>query len=167
MIEYLGQIDQSITYQVLSEGLISIVSTIEAGTSSVNISFNITSSINDDIFLEPDEVYNVSLLLIEPNPQVVITNPVTTVTIMDDDRKLHECVQLRDMKSSILCADPVTIGFDDTTIRVPENIGRVNIPVSLVEQVTVPVTVDFQIMNGSAMEGFEEGQYIGYELTLN
>ena len=92
MIEYLGQIDQNITYQVLSEGLISSVSTIEAGTSSVNISFNITSFINDDIFLEPDEVYNVSLLLIEFNPQVVITNPVTTVTIIDDDRKLHECV---------------------------------------------------------------------------
>ena len=66
------------------------------------------------------------------------------------------------MKSSIyVCADPVTIGFDETTIRVLENIGSVNIPVSLAEQVAVPVTVDFQIMNGSAMEGFDDGQYSG------
>ena len=40
-----------------------------------------------------------------------------------------------------------------------EDIGSVNIPLSLPQQVAVPVTVDFQIMSGSAMEGLDKGQY--------
>ena len=87
VVQYLGQIDSNITFGVDSDGLINSVSTVEAGTTSKNITFNITG-FDDDIPLEPDEVFHVTLSLLEPNSRVVITKSVTTVTIADDDGEL-------------------------------------------------------------------------------
>ena len=86
-VQYLGQIDSNITFRVDGDGLINSVSTIEAGTTSNNITFNI-SGFDDDIPLKPDEVFHVTLSLLEPNSQVVITKSVTTLTITDDDGEL-------------------------------------------------------------------------------
>ena len=53
---------------------------------------------------------------------------------------------------------PVFIGFDEVDITVIENISIVLVPVSLVQEIAVPVTVDYTVVDGTAIEG--EGQCI-------
>ena len=43
-------------------------------------------------------------------------------------------------------------------MTVPENIGGILVAVSLAQEIAVPVTVNFTVVNGTAMEG--EGQLI-------
>ena len=92
VVQYLGQIDQNITYQVFSDGFINTTSTIEAGSMSTNITFVIPGFDDNVIALEPDEVFDVELSLVDPDPQVEITIPVTTVTITDNDGELHDYI---------------------------------------------------------------------------
>ena len=90
VVQYLGQIDQNIIYRVFSDGFIDVTSTIEARTMNTNFTFDIPGFDDDTIALEPDVVLNVTLSLVEPNLQVEITVPLTTVTITDDDGELHD-----------------------------------------------------------------------------
>ena len=85
VVEYIGQIDQSITFRVFSDGLIDNTTTIVAGSMSTIFTFVIPGFEDDAIALQPDEIFDVMLSLVEPNPQVDITVPVTTVTITDND----------------------------------------------------------------------------------
>ena len=85
VVEYVGPLDRDITYRVFSVGLIDEMTTIEAGTISTNITHAIPGFDEDVIALEPDEVFEVELSLVETDPQVDITVPVTTVTITDND----------------------------------------------------------------------------------
>ena len=43
-------------------------------------------------------------------------------------------------------------------MTVDEDSGTINVPVTLAQEIAVPVTVDFMIVSGTAMEG--EGQNI-------
>ena len=52
----------------------------------------------------------------------------------------------------------VTIGFVEAATTVSEGDGSINIPVSLGQEVAVPVTVSFQIISGTAMEGPSRGE---------
>ena len=88
VVEYVGQIDRSITFRVFSDGLIDETTTIEAGSMSTTFTFVIPGFDDDAIALEPDEVFDVTLSLVEPNPQVEIAVNITTVTITDKDGEL-------------------------------------------------------------------------------
>ena len=48
------------------------------------------------------------------------------------------------------------IGFDEQNMTIPENIDGVLVAVSLAQEIAIPVTVNFTVVNGTAMEG--EGQ---------
>ena len=54
------------------------------------------------------------------------------------------------------------IGFDEMDMTVDEDAGTINVPVTLAQEIAVPVTVDFMIVSGTAMEGPLNGQYIYY-----
>ena len=45
-------------------------------------------------------------------------------------------------------------------MTVDENAGTINVPVTLAQEIAVPVTVGFMIASGTAMEGPLNGQYI-------
>ena len=47
-------------------------------------------------------------------------------------------------------------------MTVNEDAGTINVPVTLAQEIAVPVTVDIALVNGTAMEG--EGQFIFSEL---
>ena len=66
--------------------------TFEAGVNATNnITISVTSR-DDVIALEPDEVFIVTLTLVQTNPQILIPNPLANVTITDDD---GECKVIR------------------------------------------------------------------------
>ena len=54
----------------------------------------------------------------------------------------------------------VTVGFDAADMIVPENVGSISVPVTLQQNVAVPVTVSFQIIPGTATEGPPNGDCI-------
>ena len=89
VVEYVGPLDRDITYRVFSAGLVNETVTIDAGTISASITHVIPGFGEDVIALEPDVVFDVELSLVQPDPQVNITVPVTTVTITDNDGELH------------------------------------------------------------------------------
>ena len=43
---------------------------------------------------------------------------------------------------------------------VGEDVGTIGVPVTLAQEIAAPVTVDFMIVSGTAMEGSLNGQYI-------
>jgi hypothetical protein len=108
--------------------------TFEAGVNATNNITILIMSRDDVIALEPDEVFIVTLTLVQTNPQILIPNPLANVTVTDDD-------------------GPVFIGFDEVDITVIENISIVLVPVSLVQEIAVPVTVDYTVVDGTAIEG--------------
>ena len=67
----------------------------------------------------------------------------------------HNCLCVHTMYMYI-----VTIGFNEVDMTVDEDAGTINVPVSLAQEIAVPVTVDFMIVSGTAMEGPANGQYI-------
>ena len=50
------------------------------------------------------------------------------------------------------------VGFEDSAIEVSENAGIILIPVTLTQEIAVPVTVDVSYISGTAMQGISEGQ---------
>ena len=54
----------------------------------------------------------------------------------------------------------VMIGFNEMDMTVDEDAGTINVPVTLAQEIAVPVTVSFMIVSGTAMEGPANGQYI-------
>ena len=54
----------------------------------------------------------------------------------------------------------VMIGFDEVDMTVNEDAGTINVPVTVAQEIAVPVTVSFMIVGGTAMEGPANGQYI-------
>ena len=85
VIQNIGQFYSNITFLVYGEGLINATATIEAGTPDTNITISALGFDDDSIALETDEVYTVTLSLIQPNPQIVIPTPLASVTIIDND----------------------------------------------------------------------------------
>ena len=63
--------------------------TFEAGVNATNNITILIMSRDDVIALEPDEVFIVTLTLVQTNPQILIPNPLANVTVIDDD---GECV---------------------------------------------------------------------------
>ena len=45
------------------------------------------------------------------------------------------------------------IGFDEVDITVSENVSNMLVSVTLVQEIATPVDVEFDVVNGTAMEG--------------
>ena len=54
---------------------------------------------------------------------------------------------------SLHSPDEIDVGFTQASVTVDEGDGTVQIPVTVSTDIAVPVTVDFQILSGTAMEG--------------
>ena len=77
-------LDSELTF-IVSRDELTVDGTFEAG---VNAGNNVTISIespDDEIALEPDEVFTITLSLLEPNAQIMIPRPFANVTIIDND----------------------------------------------------------------------------------
>ena len=53
---------------------------------------------------------------------------------------------------------PVTVGFEAGTLTVSEDVGTIQVAVTLQQDVAIPVTVDIMAVNGTAVE--QQGQYV-------
>ena len=54
----------------------------------------------------------------------------------------------------IMCTPgPVVIGFDEVDITVSENVSNVLVSVTLDQEIATPVNVEFDVVNGTAIEG--------------
>ena len=84
-----GPVAFDIPFRVYAKGLIDENRTFEAGLNtpdSITVSLIIT---DDDIAIEPDQHYTLTLLLLEHNPQVLLTNDMANLTISDDDSEFQ------------------------------------------------------------------------------
>ena len=77
-------LDTELTF-IVSHDELSVNGTFEAGIDAAN-TITITLFSNDDeIALEPDEEFSVELSLLDPNPQILLHEPFSNVTIIDND----------------------------------------------------------------------------------
>ena len=84
MVTKSAPLDSELTF-IVSHDELSVEGTFGTGDNATN---NVTISIDspdDEIALEPDEVFTVELSLLEPNSQIMIPKPFANVTIIDDD----------------------------------------------------------------------------------
>ena len=84
VIQKSAPLDTELTF-IVSHDELTVEGTFEPGVNAAN---NVTISIespDDEIALEPDEVFTVMLALIEPNAQIMIPRPFANVTITDND----------------------------------------------------------------------------------
>ena len=73
---------------MISSDELSVEGTFAAGIDAAN---NVTVSLcssGDEIALEPDEEFSVELSLAEPNPQIILHEPIANVTIIDNDGEI-------------------------------------------------------------------------------
>ena len=90
MVQKSGPIAAPITFRVSGGGLVDDMATFDAGvdaSDTIMITFNTT---DNDIALEPDLVFPVSLEIITPhivsfNPRIAFDIRETMVTVVDDD----------------------------------------------------------------------------------
>ena len=90
MVQKSGPIAAPITFRVSGGGLVDDMATFDAGvdaSDTILIAFNTT---DNDIALEPDLVFPVSLEIITPhivsfNPRIAFDIRETMVTVVDDD----------------------------------------------------------------------------------
>ena len=130
---------------------------------------------DDEVALEPDENYVLTLSLLVPDPQVELGSHLSNLTVMDDESNLNIflnnlCLIVVQQFSFVLivclfslvhCSvifnqklDTVTVGFDGLReINVAEDSGSIEVSVSLRNDVAVPVSVDIVVINGTATEG--------------
>lgn len=74
-----------IPFRIYAEGLTDKSMSFDGGPnspSSISLSFRVS---DDDITIEPDEYYTLTLQLLEHNSQVNLTNNLADVIISDDD----------------------------------------------------------------------------------
>jgi hypothetical protein len=134
VVQKSGPLDSEIEFTVTGEGGFSVTGVFPAGEAGPNDLTVPLVILDDDIALEPPELIVLNLTIANPSPLVVVTQPVTTVTILDDE-------------------GPVTVGFEQTELSVNESVGGISVAVSLLQQVAQPVSVDISYVSGSAEEG--------------
>ena len=85
VVERVGTLDSEIFFAVSGDG-INEEGMFEAGASAAN-SISVFINISDDtIAPEPDEMFEVTLSLTQPNPLVSIPDPLATVVVIDNGR---------------------------------------------------------------------------------
>ena len=87
MVQKSGTLDSPINFRVFSAGLVDINDTFDAGVDALDTIMITLNTTDNNVALEPDLVFNVSLEIIPPDPQVVLNISKTTVTVVDDDSK--------------------------------------------------------------------------------
>ena len=82
-----GPLDAPMNFRVFGEGLIDTIRAFDAGidaTDSVQITFN---TIDNDVALEPNRVFTVSLQIFPSDSQNSLNITETRITVFDDDSK--------------------------------------------------------------------------------
>ena len=77
--------DFDISFNIYADGLIERDMIFPAGVNTPDTIQIHISIMDDDIALEPNETYSVTLSLIQSNPQIELATRVTSVSIIDDD----------------------------------------------------------------------------------
>ena len=80
-----GPIAVPITFRVSGGGLVNDMATFDAGVDVFNVIVIPFNTTDNDIALEPDLVFNVTLEIITPDPRIIVAIRETTVTVGDDD----------------------------------------------------------------------------------
>ena len=83
MVTKSAPLDSELTF-IVSHDELSVEGTFEAGVNAANVTISIELP-DDEIALEPDEVFTITLSLVEPNAQIMIPRPFANVTIIDND----------------------------------------------------------------------------------
>ena len=87
MVQKSGTLDSPINFRVFGAGLVDINDTFGAGVDALDTIMITLNTTDNNVALEPDLVFNVSLEIISPDPQIVLNISETTVTVVDDDSK--------------------------------------------------------------------------------
>ena len=88
-----GPFDSPITFRVFGKEIIDVTKTFDAGVGTPDMIMIPVTTVDNDVALEPDLVFSVSLEMIPPNPQIVLDISETVVTIVDNDGR-HMCIYM-------------------------------------------------------------------------
>ena len=101
LIQKIGRFESDITVEVfLGRLFLDIITFPAGGPSSTNRTYT-GQTFDDNIALQPNARLIYNLTLVNPDPQVVLFNPQTSVIVMDDDGEL--CVYLLDIPRQPAC----------------------------------------------------------------
>ena len=87
VVQKSAPLDSSIKFRVFGAGLVDINDTFGAGVDALDTIMITLNTTDNNVALEPDLVFNVSLEIISPDPQIVLNISETTVTVVDNDSK--------------------------------------------------------------------------------
>ena len=85
VVQKSGPISSPITFTAFGTGLVDITKSFDARVGTPDMIMIPVTTVDNDVALEPDLVFIVSLDIIPSNPQIVLDISETVVTIVDND----------------------------------------------------------------------------------